>query len=308
MSYGLGAVLTQRQADSCWRLVAYASRAMTETEHMYAQVEKEALAVTWACEKFADYIIGKKFKLKTDHKPLIPLLGSMSLASLPPRIQRFRMRLMRMTYQIVHVPGKDLTTADTLSRAPLPNRLTEDETKKEEEVKAYVASVIQELPATADRHNTLLRVHQQQDEVISTIVKTCANGWPEKDRLDSVLKLYCTVRGELTVQSGLLMKGNRLVIPSSQYLDVLDRLHEGHQGITRCRERAKISVWWPGLSKQLEEKVWRCSICARERQNPVEPAIVSQLPDRPWQKVAVDRFELKGHLYLQVVDYFSRFL
>ena len=165
---------------------------MTETEHMYAQVEKEALAVTWACEKFADYIIGKKFKLKTDHKPLIPLLGSMSLASLPPRIQRFRMRLMRMTYQIIHVPGKDLTTADTLSRAPLPNRLTEDETKKEEEVKAYVASVIQELPATADRHNTLLRVHQQQDEVISTIVKTCANGWPEKDRLDSVLKLYCT--------------------------------------------------------------------------------------------------------------------
>ena len=73
---------------------------------------------------------------ETDHTPLIPLLGSMSLASLPPRIQRFRMRLMRMTYQIVHVPGKDLTTADTLSRAPLPNRLTEDETKKEEEVKA----------------------------------------------------------------------------------------------------------------------------------------------------------------------------
>ena len=106
-SYGLGAVLTQRQADSCWRLVAYASRAMTETEHMYAQVEKEALAVTWACEKFADYIIGKKFKLETEHKPLIPLLGrSMSLACLPPRIQRFRMRLMTMTYQIVHVLGK----------------------------------------------------------------------------------------------------------------------------------------------------------------------------------------------------------
>ena len=128
---------------------------MTEAEQRYAQVEKEALAVTWACEKFADYIIGMKFKLETNHKPLIPLLGSMSLASLPPRIQRFRMRLMRMTYQIVHVPGNDLTTADTLSRAPLPNRLTEDEIKKEEEVKAYVASVIQELPATADRLNTL---------------------------------------------------------------------------------------------------------------------------------------------------------
>ena len=109
------------------------------------------------------------------------------------------------------------------------------------------------------------------------------------------------------MQSGLLMKGSRLAIPSSQRLDVLDRLHEGHQGITRCRKRAKISVWWPGLSKQLEEKVRRCSICARERPNPVEPAIVSQLPDRPWQKVAVDLFELKGDPYPQVVDYFSRF-
>ena len=53
----------------------------------------------------------------------------------------------------------------------------------------------------------------------------------------SPLKAYWPERDEMTVQQGLLMKGNRLVIPVSTRLDVLDKLHEGHQGITKCRER-----------------------------------------------------------------------
>ena len=57
------------------------------------------------------------------------------------------------------------------------------------------------------------------------------------------------------------------MIPVSMRLDVLDELHEGHQGITKCRERAKASVWWPGLSKQLEELVNNCSTCIKERVN-----------------------------------------
>ena len=76
-SYGLGAVLMQRQsADSTWKPVAYASRALTETEGQYAQIEKEALACTWAAEKFSDYLLGKHFVMETDHKPLVSLLGN----------------------------------------------------------------------------------------------------------------------------------------------------------------------------------------------------------------------------------------
>jgi len=80
-SYGLGAVLMQKH-DSEWKPVAYASRSMTETERRYAQIEKEALASTWACEKFSTYILGMKFAIETDHKPLVPLLGSKQLDSL----------------------------------------------------------------------------------------------------------------------------------------------------------------------------------------------------------------------------------
>ena len=69
--YGLGAVLMQ-QTDGKWRPVAYASRLVTETECHYAQIEKEALSLTWACEKFADHILGKEIQIETNHKPLIP--------------------------------------------------------------------------------------------------------------------------------------------------------------------------------------------------------------------------------------------
>ena len=87
-SFGIGAVLLQKQQQK-WGPVAYASRTMTDTERRYAQIEKEALAATWACKKFSDYIIGKKFHLETDHKPLVPLLSTKHLDNLPPRIVRF---------------------------------------------------------------------------------------------------------------------------------------------------------------------------------------------------------------------------
>ena len=104
------------------------------------------------------------------------------------------------------------------------------------------------------------------------------------------------------------MIGNRLVIPVSMQLDVLDRIHEAHQGITKCRERAKASVWWPGLSKHLKELVNNCSTCIKECVNVAEPAIPSDFPHRPWQKVAAYLFELNGVPYPLVVNYFSRYI
>ncbi|KAL5516836.1 hypothetical protein EMCRGX_G002260 [Ephydatia muelleri] len=118
-SYGLGAVLLQLHQDE-WKPVVYASRSLTETERRYAQIEKEALAITWACEKFSEYILGKQISIETDHKPLVPLLSSKRLDDLPPRVLRFRLRLMRFAFSIVHVPGKYMYTADALF--PSPNR------------------------------------------------------------------------------------------------------------------------------------------------------------------------------------------
>ena len=77
-AFSLGAVLLQK-SESTWKAVAFASRFMSETECQYAQIKKEALAPTWASEKFADFIIGKLIDIEMDHKPLVPLLGSKDL-------------------------------------------------------------------------------------------------------------------------------------------------------------------------------------------------------------------------------------
>ena len=104
-----------------WRPVAYASRALSPTEQHYPQIEKEALNITWASERFSDYLIGIQYHIETDHKPLVPLLSTKHLEDLPARVQRFWLCMMRFSYTISHEPGKSLHTADTLSRDLSPD-------------------------------------------------------------------------------------------------------------------------------------------------------------------------------------------
>ena len=184
-SYGLGAVLLQNNKSS-WQPVAFASRVMSDTERRYAQVEKEALAITWACEKFSNYILGKTFTIETDHKPLVPLLGTKNLDSLPPRVLRFRIRLSRFEYQMRHVPGKYLYTADTLSRAPI--QCTEPY-NLQEEADLLMEISIQHLPASSQRIDELTKA-QATDPICSTLISYCENGWPDKHLLRTELKPY----------------------------------------------------------------------------------------------------------------------
>ena len=286
--------------------MAYASRSMSDTEMRYAQIEKEALAITWACEKFSNYLIGTKFKLETDHKPLVPLLSTKDLAELPARIQRFKMRLMRFDFSISHVAGKDLNIADTLSRAPVEN-MSQSDTDFENETKAFVDVVMSNLPASQNRIE-LIKTESAKDEICRNLISYCRDGWPEKSKLDEKLRPYWTMQGEFTVHDNLLFKGTRIVIPHSLQNEILNRVHDGHQGIVKCRERARSSVLWLGLSSELEAVVKNCQKCIENTNDHAEPLLPTEFPKRPWQKVASDLFELNGQMYLLVIDYFSRYI
>ena len=181
-SFGLGAVLLQRQtSDSAWKPVAYGSRALTETEGRYAQVEKEALACTWAAEKFSDYLLGKHFTMETDHKPLVSLLGNKNLDNLPPRVLRFRLRLSRFLYSVEHVPGKSIYTADTLSRSLAPSTES-DGAVSSRDVNCFIDAIITSLPASTDRLQTY-KAAQEEDQICKQIITYCKLGWPEKQSL-----------------------------------------------------------------------------------------------------------------------------
>ena len=305
-SYGLGAVLLQKQATGHLQPVAYISRSMTPTERRYAQIEKEALAFTWACERLCEYLVGLQFHIQTDHKPLVPLFSTKHLEELPVRVQRFRMRMMRYNFTISHVPGQELTIADTLSRAPVSTASVADQSFQSETT-AYVNLVVETLPATEKRLKEI-KEHQEKDTVCQKLVEYCKSGWPEKRLLSAELKKYFPVSAQISIAHGLLLRGSRIIIPSPLRKEMLKKIHSSHQGITKCRERARQSVWWPGLSTQLNELVQECSECLRTQRQRPQPLKPTPLPQLPWQKVATDLFEWKQGTYLLVVDYFSRYI
>ena len=305
-SFGLGAVLKQRQRTGELKPVAYVSRAMSPTERRYAQIEKEALAFTWACERLSDYLTGLKFHIETDHKPLVPLFSSKHLEELPPRVQRFRLRMMRFAFTIAHVPGKELVIADTLSRAPAADPTPEDEILQDE-AQAFACLVLSNLPAT-DQRLEQIKQHQMSDEVCKAISQFCQSRWPDRRDLLPALKPYFPMANEFTVEDGLLLRGCRIVIPPPLRKELLHRVHEGHQGITKCRERARASIWWPGISRDLAELVSTCEECTKAQTQRAQPLTPSPLPDLPWQRAATDLFQWKGAIYVLVVDYYSRYI
>ena len=238
--------------------------------------------MTWACEKFTDYILGQKFLIESDYKPLIPLLNTKQLNSMPPRILRFRLRLARYDYSVHHVPGKHLYTADTLSRAPVAGDV-DDTLQKEVEV--FVNAVVERsLPATEQRLNTY-RCAQEQDPVCQQFIEHCRKGWPRKGLVKPDIAPYWKVRGSLTVCNRLLLYDHRIVVPKSLQEETKQKIHAGHQGIQRCRARVAASVWWPGVSQQIAQTVQQCAECAKNSTPNKEPLMTSQLPEYPWQVV-----------------------
>ena len=104
---------------------------------------------------------------------------------------------------------------------------------------------------------------QFKDPPCTTIKQFCLSGWPEKRKVPANLKPYWLVHHELSICNDLLLFGCRIVVPESLKTLTLQRLHDGHLGIQRCRLRAASAVWWPGLAKQIINMVQKCHVCAK---------------------------------------------
>ena len=90
--------------------------------------------------------------------------------------------------------------------------------------------------------------------------------------------------------------------------DILSRLHGGHQGVTKCRERARQSVWWPGLSSEIVDMVKSCKACITFQDKQSKPLRPSMFPDRPWKRIASVIFHWQNKEYILVITYYSRYI
>ena len=110
---GLGASILQDQ-----RPIAYASRALTNNEVKWAQIEKEMASIVFACTTFHDYIYSKTVTVETDHKPLKSIFKK-PISKAPARLQNMLLKLEKYSLVIVFKKGSKMYLADTLSRAYL---------------------------------------------------------------------------------------------------------------------------------------------------------------------------------------------
>ena len=175
--------------------------------------------------------------------------------------------------------------------------------EEEIETQTFVNNIFSSIP-TRDQRLEEVRQAQKRDRECSQIIDYCLKDhWPDSAKRD--LRRFYVERHSLTVVQDTLLHGNRLVIPQTMRSEMLGRIHQGHQGIVKCRALARSCIWWPGMSKDIGLLVEGCSF-EKIRQVPPQPLIPTPTPDYAWQQVASDLFEYLGEHYLLVVDYYSR--
>lgn len=299
---GVGAVLLQ---DS--RPVAYASKALTECQKKWAQIEREAYAIVFGCLRFRQYIFGAKISVETDHKALETLFKK-PLNSVPARIQRMMLKIQAFNLDVKYRPGKFLYIADTLSRDPLPNHENEQYVDLDGEIVCHVNAVVENLPLPKFKLDQI-KAESNKDKIHNLLRNTILNGWPNsKNKLFNELHVFWNYRDELHVIDDLIFKNNALLIPASMQKEMLATIHEGHSGYNFCVNRSKNFVFWPSMQVQIKEMCLSCDTCITFSANNCKESLIPHEYDNiPWLKVACDLFEFNKTNYLIIVDYYSKF-
>ncbi|KAJ8926627.1 hypothetical protein NQ314_020991 [Rhamnusium bicolor] len=146
------------------------------------------------------------------------------------------MRLMQYNYTVIYIPGKDLVVVDALSRSPLAQSCPQAE-ELTLEVNVFVNRIIESLPATDDFISKIIN-EQSSNPICSKLKQFALTEWPTKSNLAIELIPYYQYRHDINFSGNLLLKGTRIIIPPSLHKQVLEFIHEGHQGIVKCKARA----------------------------------------------------------------------
>jgi transposase InsO family protein len=320
---GIGAVLMQEG-----RPVHFSSRAMTQTETRYAQIEKEMLAIVHSCARFEQYIYGRcDVRVESDHKPL-EVIFKKPITSSPKRLQRMLLFLQKFQLTVTYKKGKDLFIADTLSRAYLKSTVG-DKLKEvlwiQEEAK--VCSEVERIRLINSVNNSNKRIEEIRQGVLldadlQQVSRFVREGWPydrtaapEEVRsthvradIPEAVRPYFLIRDELTIEDDILYKGNRIIIPKKMRLGVMQRIHQSHIGIDNSLRRAREYVYWPRMNSELKDYISKCTICNSMRQGQRKESMKSHdVPNRAWKTVSSDIFMLNGQDYVIMVDHYSDF-
>ena len=225
----------------------------------------------WGMEKFHYFLYGKKFTLETDQKPLVSIYKK-HMFHISPRVQRLIIRSFPyLPFKVVYKKGTDILVADALSHVTPMN--PEDNIQLTR-LKGYFSTGF-----PCDKKNLLTDLHEF---------------WPHKEML--------------SIESGLITSGNRIIVPKEMRPEMLQYVHEGHQGKERCLLRVRNTVFWPKMTYDIQQLIEKCIIFQEHGKSQPIIGTTQELPPFPWHTLVTDMFYWKRMDFLIVADVFSKYI
>ena len=325
-SRGLGAVLEQNG-----HAVAYYSRSLKSAEKNYSVVEQECLAIVEALKRFRHYLLGRRFQILTDHKPLEWLANQKSIG----RLWRWAVILQEYDFIVKYRQGKENNNADALSRIlsidgePVESIQADNGNSETNfQINSWKHTAVTELTRIPDMSR--VQAEQLRDQNISRIMKEIEIV-PLPERFSGLewdqpeFKRYKQIQHQLQLMNGVLVRSYKIepfsdtstvtVIPDTMKREILSQVHDeaGHQGMERTLSRLKLVGYWVNMASDVVNYVASCEVCQKAKLPLPTRAPLQYTPiGRTMQLFQVDVLEVplssKGNRYLVAEDAFSKWI
>ena len=303
---GLGAVLSQKQADGLLHPVAYASRSLSGPEANYRITELETLAVVWAITYFHHYLYGRGVMVLTDHSAVKAVLETQNPSGKHARWWTRVYGTGVKTVKIVHRSGKSNANADALSRCPQATAPQEGIAQGEVQVAQVSATDLRSLlsaPPCQGLETDSFAQEQRKDPNLDVLAVFLETGkLPQEE--DQARKV--ALQSPLSVLLDAILyfvdpkqdQRKRAAVPSHMREQLIDEAHRGltggHFSGARVFRTLSRRWWWDGMYGEVMRQVKRCPECAivsgggKVALPPLHPIPVQ----RPFQILAVDVMDL----------------
>ena len=232
------------------------------------------------------------------------------MIGISPRAQRLKVRSFPyLPFKVVYKKETDIPVADALS-CVTPMDPEDNIQLPIIAVNMITTQILMSVESQGSFSNQLnqLRKSTVQDEQLTRLKNYISTGFPcEKKNLPTDLHEFWPHKEMLSIESGLITCGNRIIVPKEMRPEMLQYVHKGHQGKERCLLRARNTVLWPKMTCDVQQLVEKCIKCQEHGKWQPIICITQELPPFPWHILATDMFYRKRMDFLIVADVFSKY-
>ena len=270
----IGGVLSQEGHP-----VIYVSRKLSQAEQNYSNIELETFAIVFVVTRLKQFLLGRRFTLQTDHKPLKYLFNPNEEIpkTASARITRWAVALMGFDFELKYTPGEQIPHADALSR------LDFDDDDDNDRVCSAIDNIylVQSDLVTQSHIKTDLGSNRLFQDVVKRIKSGTSKQCSEAE------KGFEQPKDALTILNGIIFRGVVPFIPPKLRPMVMAKAHETQPGKNATETVVRMMAWWPGISQDVLRYVSKCKECQEIRPN-LGKTVSTWLEAEVWERLHVD--------------------